>query len=46
MQDYMLVCKQEERDLKRVEGDIVKKERVLKKSMKNYENGEIFSSFV
>ena len=37
----MLLCKQEERDLKRIEGDIIKKETNLKKTMKNYENGKV-----
>ena len=36
----MLLCKQEERDLKRVEGDIVKKESNLRKALKNYENSK------
>ena len=32
--------KQEERELKRVEGDIIKKQRSLRKEMRDFENGE------
>uniref|UniRef100_A0A7M5V9Z2 Uncharacterized protein n=2 Tax=Clytia hemisphaerica TaxID=252671 RepID=A0A7M5V9Z2_9CNID len=38
LQDYMLLCKQEERNLRRVEGDIIRKESNLKVAMRNYEN--------
>lgn len=38
-QDYMFHCKQQERELKRVEGDVLKEERNLKKAMKEYEKG-------
>ena len=31
--------KQEERELKRIEGDIVKKQRQLRKTMQDYESG-------
>ena len=31
--------KQEERELKRIEGDIVKKQRQLRNTMQEYENG-------
>ena len=39
----MLICKQEERNLKRVEGDIIRKESNLKVAMRNYENGNTVS---
>ena len=34
--------KQEERELKRIEGDIVKKQRQLTNTMQEYENGTIY----
>lgn len=37
IEDYMFHCKQQERELKRVEGDVLKEERNLKKAMKEYE---------
>ena len=40
----MLQHKQEERKLKRIEGDIVKKQRLLRRVMNNYDNGQFFSS--
>lgn len=36
----MLQHKQEERELKRVEGDIIKKQNHLRRSMLDYENSE------
>ena len=33
--------KQEERRLKRIEGDIVKKQRLLRRVMHDYENGKL-----
>ena len=38
-QDNMLQHKQEERKLKRIEGDIVKKQRLLRRVMHDYDNG-------
>lgn len=35
----MLQHKQEERKLKRIEGDIVKKQRLLRRVMHDYDNG-------
>ena len=37
----MLQNKQEERRLKRIEGDIVKKQRLLRRVMHDYENGKL-----
>ena len=37
----MLLCKQEERNLKRIEGDILKKESNLKMAMQSYKNGMV-----
>jgi hypothetical protein len=37
----MLHHKQEERKLKRIEGDIVKKQRLLRRVMQDYDNGEL-----
>ena len=37
----MLHHKQEERKLKRIEGDIVKKQRLLRRVMHDYDNGEV-----
>ena len=36
--DHMWQHKQEERELKRVEGDIIKNQRTVRKSMRDYEN--------
>ena len=38
-QDNMLQHKQEERKLKRIEGDIVKKQRLLRRVMHDYDSG-------
>ena len=35
----MLLCKQEERNLKQIQGDILKKESNLKMAMQSYKNG-------
>ena len=35
----MFQCKQEERELKRMESHVIKNERNLKKILKDYENG-------
>ena len=32
--------KQEERELKRVEGDVIKNQRIVRKELRDYENGE------
>ena len=34
--------KQEERELKRVEGDIIKKQRTVRHVLRDYESGKIF----
>ncbi len=36
--------KQEERELKRAEGDIIKKQRHLNKTMQEYETGNSYSA--
>ena len=36
----MFQCKQEERELKRMESDVIKNERNLKKMLKDYESGK------
>ena len=41
LQDHMLQHKQEERELKRFEGDIIKKQNQLRRSMMDYENSEL-----
>ena len=42
----MLHHKQEERKLKRIEGDIVKKQRLLRRVMHGYDNGQRKSQFI
>ena len=36
--------KQDQRELKRVEGDIIKNQREVRKEMRDYENGECVTS--
>ena len=36
----MFQCKQEERELKRMESDVIKNERNLKKMLQDYESGK------
>lgn len=38
LQDHMWQHKQEEREIKRVEGDVNKKKRLLQRNMREYEN--------
>ena len=45
LQDNMLHHKQEERKLKRIEGDIVKKQRLLRRVMHDYDKGELKGRF-
>ena len=40
LQDLMWQHKQEERELKRVEGDIIKNQRSVRRTLRDYENGE------
>ena len=37
--------KQEERELKRTEGDIIKNQRALRKEMRDFENGECMNAY-
>ena len=41
LQDHMWQHKQEERELKRSEGDIIKSQRSLRKMLRDYENGKL-----
>ena len=43
LQDHMWQHKQEERELKRVEGDIIKNQRTVRRSLRDYENGNLQS---
>ena len=38
--------KQEERELKRLDGDIIKNQRTIRKEMRDFENGEFLSLYV
>ena len=40
LQDHMWQHKQEERELKRVEGDIIKNQRIVRMTLRDYDNGE------
>ena len=44
LQDHMWQHKQDQRELKRVEGDIIKNQREVRKEMRDYENGECVTS--
>lgn len=41
-QDHMWQHKQEEREIKRVEGDVIKRKRALQRTMKEYETSILF----
>ena len=38
--------KQEERELKRVEGDIIKNQRAVRHTLRDFENSRLFHSFL
>ncbi|KAK2156985.1 hypothetical protein LSH36_201g04045 [Paralvinella palmiformis] len=40
IEDHMWQYKQQERELKRLEGDIIKNQREVRRSLRDYENGK------
>ena len=45
-QDHMWQYKQEERELKRVEGDIIKNQRAVRHTLRDFENSRLFHGFL
>ena len=46
LQDYMWQHKQEERELKRIEGDVIKNQRAVRRTLRDYENGSFLKIFL
>ena len=43
LKDYMWQHKQEERELKRIEGDVIKNQQAVRRTLRDYENGSLIS---